>query len=196
MKKSGNKRSTGETVKKILQLILGLVLVALGILSIVQPDLLLTLICLSVLIYGAGTLITWLSRRKTGTRSGWSLAIAIFSIGAGIGLLLGSTVGGIALELVLIILSIWLMAAGVLEVIGAIMYRKAMTTADLGVQAPGSIQSLVLGVAMVAAGLLCLLFPLLLVGLTGIILLIAMFVSGIRLVVASFSSDALTKQEA
>ena len=49
---------------------------------------------------------------------------------------------------------------------------------------------------MVAAGLLCLLFPLLLVGLTGIILLIAMFVSGIRLVVASFSSDALTKQEA
>lgn len=196
MKKQRRKTSGTEAAKKLAQLILGLVLIGLGVLSILVDNLLLLLISLSVIIYGIGTLLTWLSRRKTGTGSGWSLAIALSSIGAGIGLLLGSTFGEFALGIVLIILAIWLMAAGVLEVIGAIMYRKAMTTADLGVQAPGSMQSLVFGVAMVVAGLLCLIAPVVIVGLAFVFFVIAMFVAGARLVVASFSADALTKQEA
>ncbi|MBQ7506902.1 MAG: DUF308 domain-containing protein [Lachnospiraceae bacterium] len=194
MKQKSKGRTPKETAKKIVQLLLGLVLVVLGVLALVYPEMLLLLVSLCIMIYGAGTLITWLGRRKTGTGSGWSLAIALSSIGAGLGLLLGKTIGGIALQIVLIILAVWLMSAGVLEVIGAIMYRKAMTTADLGIQAPGSMQSLILGIAMVVAGLLCLLCPLLIVSLSELLLVIAMFVSGARLVVASFSSDALTKE--
>lgn len=196
MKKNRKGKSRTETAKKIAQLVLGLVLVGLGVLAIIQDWMLLLLLSLAVIIYGVGALLTWFSRRKTGTRSGWSLAIALSSIGAGIGLLLGNTLGEVAIGIVLIILSIWLMAAGVLEVIGAIMYRKAMTTSELGVQAPGSIQSLVLGIAMIVAGLLCLFAPLVIIGIASIFFVIAMFVAGARLIVASFSADALTKQEA
>ena len=196
MKKNRKGKSRTEAAKKIAQLVLGLVLVGLGVLAIIQGWMLLLLLSLAVIIYGVGALLTWFSRRKTGTRSGWSLAIALSSIGAGIGLLLGNTLGEVAIGIVLIILSIWLMAAGVLEVIGAIMYRKAMTTSELGVQAPGSVQSLVLGIAMIVAGLLCLFAPLVIIGIASIFFVIAMFVAGARLIVASFSADALTKQEA
>ena len=52
----------------------------------------------------------------------------LMAVGFGVFILIGNQLGDFALRLLLISLSIWLMAQGVLETLGAIMYRKAMTS--------------------------------------------------------------------
>ena len=168
--------------KKIIYLLIGAASIVLGILCIFDTKLPVILCGIGLFLYGAGNFLHWRERKKAGAAGGWALLGTLVPIAFGIFVLIGSQIGNFAVQVLLLCLSIWLIAEGVLEILGAVMYRKAMTTADLGVQAPGSADSMVLGVVMIAVGILGLIFPVFAEYAVGIWIVAELIVSGVRLI--------------
>ncbi len=181
--------------KRILYLLLGVAAILLGIVCIFDRKLPVILCGIGLILYGAGGFFHWGERRKAGAAGIWVLIGMLVAIGFGILILIGNQAGEHAARFLLVSLSIWLMAEGVLEFLGAIMYRKAMTTADLGVQAPGSVSSMVLGVAMVAVGILALIFPVFAEYAAWIWIVGALILSGIRLIWFSRAAGVLEESD-
>ena len=145
--------------RKILYLIMGIALIVFGILSIVDRRLPIVMTGIAAIIYGVGQLIHWRERTRIGAAGTWALLSTLFSIIFGVFIIAGNWFAVFMARYILISVSVWLIAEGVLQILGAIMYRKAMTTEDLGVQAPGSVSSMVCGGCRIAAGLLGIIFP-------------------------------------
>ena len=177
--------------KKILYVLMGAGSILLGILCIFDKNLPVILCGIGLLIYGVGQFLHWRERRKAGAASVWALAGMLLAIAFGLFILIGSRLGSFAVHILLISLSIWLIAEGVLEILGAVMYRKAMTSLDLGVQAPGSAASMVLGAVMITVGILGLIFPVFAEFAVGIWIVAELIVSGVRLIWMARSAGAL-----
>ena len=177
--------------KKILYICIGAFSVLLGLLCMFDRELPVILSGIGLLLYSAGELVHWKERRKAGAAGIWALAGMLVAAVFGIVILIGSRFGTAAMQFLLISLSIWLIAEGALEILGAIMYRKAMTTADLGVQAPGSVSSMILGAIMAVTGVLGLIFPVF-AGYTVRIWIIAeLIVTGVRMIWMARTAGAL-----
>lgn len=181
-----------EKLKKILLFICGAGLIVLGIMVLLVQEIIIYFCGFALLIYGVGSIISWTANRKTGTSTKWSLAGAIVACCAGVAIFIGGSFEIVTMTLIMVILGIWMIVAGILDIIGAVIYRKAMTTVELGVQAPGSTLSIVFGGIMVGFGLLMIIMPLWALHFTAIIIAIAMIVSGIRTIVSSFSVGAIS----
>ena len=177
--------------KKILFLLIGAASVLFGILCIFDQKLPFLLCGIGLLLYGFGEFFHWRERKKAGAAGGWALVGMLVAIAFGAFILIGSRLGVFAVRLLLISLSIWMIAQGVLEILGAVMYRKAMTTADLGVQAPGSVSSMVMGAVMISVGVLGLVFPIFAGVAVRIFIVIELIVSGVRLIWMSRSAGVL-----
>ena len=180
--------------KKILYICIGAVSIVLGILCIFNRELAIMLSGIGLILYGLGSFFHWKERRKAGAASIWALAGMLMAVGFGIFILIGNQLGDFAIRLLLISLSIWLIAQGVLEVLGAVMYRKAMTTADLGIQAPGSMASMVLGTIMILVGVFGLIFPIFAGFAVWIFIVSALIVSGFRMFWMARSAGALEEE--
>ena len=168
--------------KKIMYVLIGAVSILLGILCIFDSRLPVILSGIGLFLYGAGEFFHWRERRKAGAASVWALAGMLVSVAFGLFILIGNQLGSFAVHILLISLSILLIAEGALEILGAIMYRKAMTSVDLGVQAPGSAAAMVLGVIMAAVGVLGLIFPVFAGYAVSVWIVAELIVSGIRLI--------------
>lgn len=168
--------------KRILFIVIGAAAIVLGLCCLFDRKLSVLMCGIGLFIFGVGEIVHWRERKKAGAASIWVIIAAAMSIVFGIVILAGSREAGAAGHFLLISISIWLIAEGVFEVLGAVMYRKAMTTEDLGVQAPGSAASMVLGVLMVVFGVLGLVFPAFAEAAAGIWVAFELIISGIRLV--------------
>lgn len=177
--------------KRILYLVLGIAAIVLGISCIFNNKLPIILCGIGLILYGVAGFFHWGERRKAGAAGRWVLVGMIVSIAFGILILVGKQSGEQAVRFLLVSLAIWLMAEGVLEFLGAIMYRKAMTTADLGIQAPGSVSSMVLGVIMIGVGVLGLIFPVFAQVAAYIWIVCLLVLSGIRMIWFSRSAGVL-----
>jgi uncharacterized membrane protein HdeD (DUF308 family) len=177
--------------KKVLYLILGAALIAMAVLSLTVDGAAYLFCGIGLLLFGAGKMVNWGMRRKSGTASLWELILGIIAFSGGVLMLFGNQIGDFALINLLIILSIYLMVIGVFEILGAIMYRKAMTTADLGVQAPGSVSSMVIGVIMIVVGVLGIIFPIFASVVVGLMMVGGMLVMGIKLIWMARSAGVL-----
>lgn len=177
--------------KKILYVLMGAVSILLGLLCICDRELPVILSGIGLLIYGTGEFFRWSERRKAGADSVWTLIGMFAAIAFGLFILIGRQSGIFAIHILLISLSVWLLAEGVLEILGAIMYRKAMTSADLGIQAPGSVSSMVLGTVMILVGILGLVFPVIAAFAVRIWIVAELIVSGVRLIWMARSAGAL-----
>ncbi len=181
-----------EKIKKLLMLFCGVGLVILGIIALLAEKAIIYYCGLSLLIYGAASLIGWTSSRKTGTSNKWSLGGSIVACCAGAAIFIGGSFELVTVTLIMVILGIWMIVAGIFDIIGAVVYRRAMTTVELGVQAPGSVLSMIFGGIMIGVGLLMIIQPMWALYTSAIILAIAMIVSGIRTIVSSFSVGAIS----
>lgn len=168
--------------KRILYICIGAVAILLGIICIFDRKLPFVLCGAGLLLYAAGELFHWRERRKAGAAGVWAMAGMIVAAGFGVFILVGSRFEEFALHFLLVSLSIWLIAEGALEILGAIMYRKAMTSVDLGVQAPGSVSSMVLGTIMAVVGVLGLIFPVFAEYAVGIWIVTELILSGVRMI--------------
>ncbi len=177
--------------KKILYLIGGAVCIALGVLTIFYIDLALLLCCVALFVYGFSDLMRWHERRKTGTASLWTLLSGSLSIIFGLCILIGNNFLEFATSQLILFFSLWLIAAGVFEILGAVMYRKAMTSADLGVQAPGSVTSLIAGGIMILVGLLALFVPMFAIVTAHIWIVMGLILTGVHLIAMARSVGEL-----
>ena len=176
-------------------MLLGAFMVLIGIATFIVPENLPLSGGFGVLLYGIGALLHWRERRKVGVAKKTTLTSAIMTIAAGLVILVGGQTGIVAVGLIVIIMAVWLIAAGVLEIIGAVIYRKAMTTADLGVQAPGSITSMILGGVLILMGLGAIMEPLFAAITAGIVISLVLIVAGGRMVVSGLCSGRLFRKE-
>ncbi len=170
---------------------MGAFMIFIGILTLTVHDLTLVLCGIGVLLYGVGSIVNWISMRRCGAAGIFGLIVACLSVVFGIFIFIGDNLGEFALRYVILVFSIYLMGSGVLDVIGAVMYRKAMTSVDLGVQAPGSIPSMVGGAVMVAIGVLAILFPIFGLFVGGLVIVVGMFVIGARFIWMARTVDVL-----
>ena len=182
--------------KKILYVFIGVAAILLGICCIFDQELPVILSGIGLFLYGVGEFLHWRERRKAGAASVWALAGMLVAIAFGLFILIGSRLGSFAIHILLISLSIWLLAQGVMEILGAVMYRKAMTTADLGVQAPGSAAAMVMGAVMITVGILGLIFPLFAGFTVRIWIVCELIVSGVRLIWMARTAGALEESNA
>ena len=178
--------------KKILYLAAGAVVILLGILAVIDENIVLLLCSVMFFIYGFSDLMRWAEGRKSGTASIWTLLGALFSFGLGAFNLIGN-IGSIqfSVSLIAILLSLWLMISGVFEILGAIMYRRAMRSVDLGVQAPGSMTSIVAGGIMIGVGLLALLVPEAAIFTVHFWVAVGLFIVGARLIAMARAAGEL-----
>ncbi len=177
--------------KKILDIVIGIAAVFLGFCCLFYSEMAAILCGIGLILYGIGGIIHWRERKKAGAAGRWAMFTVIVSVAFGVFILIGSRLEAFALRALLISLSIWLIAEGVLEILGAVMYRKAMTTADLGVQAPGSVSSMVLGAVMAAAGILGVIFPVIVGYFVWIWIVCVLILSGIRIIWSARSAGVL-----
>ena len=184
-----------DGVKRILQLICGAAMTVLGILVLCYDQMFILFCALALIIYGIGTFLSWTVHRKTGTASRGSFWIAVVTIAAGSAIFVGGTFLRVTAWLVMLILGICFIVSGIFEIIGAVIYRKAMTSIELGVQAPGSKTSIVVGGVMIGFGLFMVFAPLFAMQVTGLILAIAMILGGVRTVVSAFTTGAVSTKE-
>lgn len=184
-------REVSFLFKKVLFNIIGSVSVILGVYCIFDRKMAIVLCGIGLLLYGLGSFMRWGERKKAGAAGRWALSAAIVSITFGVFILIGSRLGLFAERILLISISVWLIAEGILEILGAVMYRKAMTTEDLGVIAPGSVSSIVLGGVMAALGVLGLIFPIVAQFFVWIWIVCVMILSGIRMIWTSRAAGFL-----
>ena len=169
--------------KKILYLIAGAAVIILGILTMIDEDIALILCSLMFFIYGFADLLRWTEGRKSGTSSMWTLIGALFSIILGASIFIGNISAiRFSISFMGVILSLWLVVSGVFEILGAIMYRRAMKSADLGIQAPGSMTSIVSGGIMIGVGLLALIVPVFALYTVHLWLSAGLIIAGVRLI--------------
>ena len=146
--------------KKILYLAAGAAIIILGILTVIDEEMTLLLCSIMFFVYGFADLMRWKEGRKIGTSSRWTLFGALFSLVLGACILIGDISAiQFSVSFMVVIFSMWLMISGVFEILGVIMYRRAMTSADLGIQAPGSMTAMISGGIMIGVGLLALIVP-------------------------------------
>ncbi|MCR5212212.1 MAG: hypothetical protein K6C41_06660 [Lachnospiraceae bacterium] len=175
-------------MKRLLMLILGIAIIAFGIVSFFIPEILYYVCGIVILVYGLAQILTWRKRRKTGTATKWTLVGAIVAFGAGLLIIFSDMSGVVAARIVFLILFIWLAVEGVFDIIGAVIYRQAMTTADLGVQAPGSTADMIFGGIMVAIGVFGIVSPAFSFIAIGLVVLINILAVGGRLIARAFTS--------
>ena len=177
--------------KKILYAVIGLISIVLGIVCIFDDRMTVILCGIALLLYGAGSLLHWRERHKAGAAGNWALLAGVVAVAFGVSILIGSRLEIFAERFLTLSLSIWLIAEAVMEILGAIMYRKAMTTIDLGVWAPGSVSSIVLGIVMAVVGVLGLIFPVVAEYLIWIWIVCVLILTGIRLIWEARSAGIL-----
>lgn len=172
--------------KKILYLLAGAVVIILGVLAVFYEEIALVICSVMFFIYGFADLTKWIAGRETGTSSIWTLLGALLSFALGACNLLGNVSSiEFSVSLVVVLLSLWLISSGVFEILGAIMYRRAMTSADLGVCAPGSKTAIVSGAIMIVVGLLALIIPEFALFTVHLWISAGMFIAGARLIGAA-----------
>ena len=178
--------------KKILYLIAGVGVIILGILALLIGEFSLLMCGVMLLIYGVADLVKWRSGLKNGTASIWTLLGSLISFALGICILIGNvSTAQFTTTVMVVFFSLWLMVSGVFEILGAIMYRKAMTSADLGVMAPGSKTSIVSGIIMIGVGLLALIIPLVAVFTMHIWVSVGLILAGVRLITEARAAGEL-----
>ncbi len=178
--------------KKILYLIAGAVGILLGIMALIDTELAVILCGIMFAVYGFGDLLRWISGRKSGISTIWELLGAILSFVLS-GFVLAGNMATREFSGVILVLffSIWLMTSGVFEILGAVMYRRAMTSEDLGVQAPGSRTTIVSGGIMIGVGILTLIIPKFAVFTVHIWIAVGLILSGARLIAEARSVGEL-----
>ena len=184
-----------DGIKRILQFICGALMTLLGILVLAYDEMFVLFCALALVVYGVGAFLSWTVHRKTGTASKGSFWIAVAAFAAGVAIFVGGSFLEFTAWIIMLILGICFISVGILEVIGAVIYRKAMTSVDLGVQAPGSMAAIITGGIVVGFGIFMIFAPLFAMQLTGFILAVAMILGGIRTIVVAFSTGAISRKE-
>ncbi|MCQ2559420.1 MAG: DUF308 domain-containing protein [Clostridia bacterium] len=173
-------------LKKVLSVILGLLMVAAGVYCICTPALTYLIlgwvIGVCMVVNAIGSFFTYSERKKFGTADGWTLVGAIISLLLGLTLAANGIMQIMVDLFILYIVAAWLLIMGIIRIMMAIRlyrFRKSLAARVLG-RNWGWV--LIMGLLLVACGVLSLINPFSLMLAIGLIIGINLIVIGVNLV--------------
>lgn len=138
-----------------------------------------------MIVEGISSIFTWNDRRRYGFADGWTLAGAIVSVVLGC-FVIGSMALQFAIDAFLAYLvAFWLLLGGVSRIVAAIGMRKLQQQGN--VVGGNWMLLLLLGVLIVAMGVACIIHPAFAMAGVGMILGVAIVITGISIIAASVS---------
>jgi len=179
---------------KIIGALFGIALIVGGIYCLVTPvetfSVFSWLIGFAMLVEGVSSAFTWNQRRKFGFADGWTLVAAIVSIVLGI-IVLGSYAARYAIDAFLAyMIAAWLVIGGVSRIIAAVGLQRLGRSGIM----PGNMASsswilmLLVGILVVAMGIVCFFHPMIAMASVGMILGLSIIVAGISILAAALTS--------
>ncbi len=182
------------TAKRILMFILGLLAVIGGVYCAATPGMtylsMIWVIGFVMFFSAIENIVTWSERKAAGIANGWSLASAILALIAGLLIICSGQAELITGITLLYILFGWLIAAGVLRIIGAFKLKGLKDSAAPAVQEAAKKWGwiVVIGVLMIIAGIFGFCHPILSAISIGLIVGVDIIVVGIELMVKAFTA--------
>ena len=198
---------------KIVTAILGVLVAAAGVYCCLQPiatevalaDMLIIFIGIGMIIAGVGEIVQWNNARKAGMSDGWTLLGGVVSLICGI-VLVGcnfAMAGAIYATMLSYIMAAWMILGGISRIGAALSLRKlgkaaaeynpdsmraAIRQEQIGQVSSNWILVMILGVAMIVAGVVCIASPTILIAFMGIIFGVSMVIAGISLISLAFAA--------
>lgn len=177
-------------ILNIIGVAIGIALIVSGIYCLITPvetfGALGWLIGFIMIVEGVSSLLTWNERRKYGFADGWTLAGAIISVLLGV-FVVGSMAIQFAIDAFLAyMVAFWLVLGGVTRIIAAFGLRKLQRVGnDVGAN---WIVLLLLGALVVVMGVACFLHPAFAMAGVGMLLGIAVIITGCSIIATSVMS--------
>lgn len=171
---------------RVIALILGVLVVIGGIYCLMTPGLtylsLAWLLGLIMVVDGIANIVTWFELRKEGASNGWALAAAIVSVVLGV-IVLGSYAAQLAVDLfIAYMLAAWLIVSGIARILFGWRMRKLHKTFDTLVIGKNWWAAFILGILLVVVGVLSLFNPTALMLATGMMIGLAIIISGVSVI--------------
>lgn len=171
---------------KILGIAIGVLLILGGVSCIATPAM--TYIALawvagiSMVADAIGNIATWQSKKKERMADGWDLFGAILSLLFGVALIVSTAAQVLTAVIVAYIVAFWILVKGVVRIIASLRIRRIRKA--WGATLPGRSwgKILALGILMTVCGILCLIYPGILMIAIGVFVGISILSSGVNLI--------------
>ena len=175
------------TIRKILGIILGVLMIASGIYCLLAPGLtylnLGYVVGISMLMNAISRIVAWTELKKEDEADGWMLADAIISCIFAV-VLLGSTVLQLAVDVAIAYMAaFWILVIGIMRIVHAFRLRRAGRGMDMALLAFGWAWRLCAGILMVIFGILGMMNPAIIMAAIGIFIGLGVITSGANLII-------------
>lgn len=175
------------TIRKILGIILGVLMIASGIYCLLAPGLtylnLGYVVGISMLMNAISRIVAWTELKKEDEADGWMLADAIISCIFAV-VLLGSTVLQLAVDVAIAYMAaFWILVIGIMRIVHAFRLRRAGRDLDMALLAFGWAWRLCAGILMVIFGILGMMNPAIIMAAIGIFIGLGVITSGANLII-------------
>ncbi len=173
---------------RLISVILGIILIAGGVMAIVSPDAVALsfglLIGLYILIHGMGTLINQYRFRHWGS-DGWAVGGAILAILLGAALMTGANFSWFPILAVVFVAGLWILSAGIVCVSTAFRMRRIGQVLPWEKPRVDWLWFLLLGILLIAMGVLAYVHPMLGVVTISVLLGVYVISAGVHLIALS-----------
>ena len=178
------------TMRKIISVILGVLMIAAGIYCFFTPvetsSIIPFVLGIVMIVDGIGRIVTWFDIRGAMRQSAWVLVSAILSLLFGL-LLIFSPVLQMSIGVSVILLTgWWLLALGIIRIVHAFHLRRIKRASDEfglgGVIGSDWWIALILGILLVIFGIIVILNPLLGLGVIGVLVGCSIITAGVNLI--------------
>ena len=179
-----------KRMRKILSVLFGIMIIVDGVICLALPSLtFLTLgymIGVGMLLDGIGRIVNWYQMERGTEQSGWVLASAIISLTLGI-ILMGSDAMQLTMDAFIVYMAIaWLIALGILRITNALRIRKMRNNIrDFQPDMPFGRNwwiALIFGILLIVFGIIGMFAPATIIETIGILIGIAIIISGANLI--------------
>ncbi len=171
---------------RVIAIILGVLVIIGGVWCLMTPGAtylsLAWLLGIVMVADGIANIVTWFQLRKMGHSNGWALAGAIVSIVLGV-VVLGSSAAQLAVDLFLAyMLAVWLIISGIARIFFGWRMRQATRIAQVQIVGHSWWAPFILGILLAIVGVLSLFNPTALMLATGMMIGLAIIVSGVSVI--------------
>ena len=178
-----------KTFAKVLSIVLGILMIGCGVYCMFTPqDTYMSLglvVGFSMIMYAVADFVIWGQEKRLGIVDGWTLAAGILSAVLGFFIINSS-----ALQLGIdafyaYYIAAWLVVLGIMVIVRAAKMRRFHKNWNTKMIGTRWVVPLIIGILMIAFGVLCLFKPVITVTMVGIFMGLGVVVSGIALITAA-----------
>ena len=177
---------------RVLSVILGILVAISGIYLICAPGLVMrfiaTIAAIAMIVEGVGSICKWNDGRKAGVSDTFTLVGGIISLVVGIIVLCGFFAQLLFDAILVYFIIIWVILVGIMRICASLKLRSAIK--DNNFKNPKISWGWILaaGILLILCGVLCLVYPLIMSNMIGLVVGISVLVAGVGLITTGLSA--------